>query len=147
MDRVIAIDFDGCLCDNKYPEIGAPHIYVIRKAIHEQNHGAKLILWTCRDGPLLEAAVSACKSWGLTFDAVNDNVESWKQRYGNDTRKVGATEYWDDRAVRMDGSYVETDSSVKDTALPKIGSGITKQRLTGLQRSRRAKGEQHGHLD
>lgn len=38
---------------------------------------------------------------GLHFDAVNDSLPSWKKFYGNDTRKVGATEYWDDKAYRV----------------------------------------------
>lgn len=61
--------------------------------------GAGLILWTCREGTLLQAAVDACKGWGLTFDAINESLPDWIEAYGTRPRKVGATEYWDDRAV------------------------------------------------
>ena len=105
-DKIIAIDFDGCICSNNWPDIGSPNWNVINRAKDEQQNGAKLILWTCREGPSLSAAVNACKSWGLTFDAVNSNLASAKAKYGNDTRKIGATEYWDDRAVRMDETYI-----------------------------------------
>lgn len=97
----VAIDFDGCLCANAYPDIGAPNWEIIVAAAAEQIAGAGLILWTCREGELLENALEACARWGLHFDAVNDSLPSWKKFYGNDTRKVGATEYWDDKAYRV----------------------------------------------
>lgn len=97
--KAIAIDFDGCLCDNAYPAIGAPHWSVIDRAKMEQDAGAGLILWTCREGPLLQEAVAACESWGLHFDAINESLPSWIAAFNNAPRKVGASEYWDDRAV------------------------------------------------
>ena len=101
LPKAIAIDFDGCLCANAYPDIGAPNWEIIVAAAAEQIAGAGLILWTCREGELLENALEACARWGLHFDAVNDSLPSWKQFYGNDTRKGGATEYWDDKAYRV----------------------------------------------
>ena len=98
MSRAIAIDFDGTLCENKYPNIGEPNWNVINRAKAEKERGSELILLTMREGELLDKAITACKEWGLTFDAVNDNLESWKQKFGNNPRKIGATEYWDDRA-------------------------------------------------
>lgn len=99
--RVIAVDFDGCLCDNAYPDIGAPNWRVIEAALKEREAGAALILWTCREGDMLQQALDACKGWGLEFDAVNDSLPKWKETWKNDPRKIGATEYWDDKAVRM----------------------------------------------
>lgn len=101
LQKAIAIDFGGCLCANAYPDIGAPNWEIIVAAAAEQIAGAGLILWTCREGELLENALEACARWGLHFDAVNDSLPSWKKFYGNDTRKVGATEYWDDKAYRV----------------------------------------------
>lgn len=101
LPKAIAIDFDGCLCANAYPDIGAPNWEIIVAAAAEQIAGAGLILWTCREGELLENALEACARWGLHFDAVNDSLPSWKKFYGDDTRKVGATEYWDDKAYRV----------------------------------------------
>lgn len=101
LQKAVAIDFDGCLCANAYPDIGAPNWEIIVAAAAEQIAGAGLILWTCREGELLENALEACARWDLHFDAVNDSLPSWKKFYGNDTRKVGATEYWDDKAYRV----------------------------------------------
>lgn len=104
--KVIAVDFDGCLCHNVFPEIGAPHWDVIAKARQEQRDGAGLILWTCREGDLLRDAVAACAQWGLEFDAVNENLPEWIEAFGNNPRKVGATEYWDDRARPVCEGYI-----------------------------------------
>ena len=93
--KAIAIDFDGCLCSNMYPDIGAPYWNVIYAAIQEQIAGAKLILWTC------QTAVDACSRWGLQFDAVNKNLPERIAYYGNDCRKIGADEYWDDRVRQV----------------------------------------------
>jgi hypothetical protein len=130
MTKVIAIDFDGCLCTNNWPDVGEPNWNVINRARDEQKNGAKLILWTCRDGPILDAAVKACESWGLTFDAVNENLEFLIKKWGNDTRKIGANEYWDDRAVRMDSDYVYDGG-------PNTPNTITKQKLTRQRLTRK----------
>ena len=45
--------------------------------------------------------MEACRGWGLEFDAVNENPQFRIDLYGNDCRKVGADEYWDDRSVWM----------------------------------------------
>lgn len=65
--RAIAIDFDGTLCENNYPDIGEPNWNVIYEAIQEQKHGAGLILWTCREGKLLYDAMEACFDWAFSL--------------------------------------------------------------------------------
>lgn len=102
MRKAIAIDFDGTLCENAYPDIGIPKWNIIMKALVEQQKGAGLILWTCREGNLLFDAVQACEKWGLVFDAVNASLPEWIEEWGTNPRKVGATEYWDDKAVKIE---------------------------------------------
>ena len=46
--KIIAVDFDGCLCENKWPNIGKAHEQVIHELIRQQADGAKVILWPCR---------------------------------------------------------------------------------------------------
>ena len=99
--KAIAIDYDGCIAINSWPGVGEPNWEVINRAKDEQANGAKLILWTCREGHKLEEALDACGKWGLRFDAVNDNLQELKEEWGNNPRKLAAAEYWDDRAVRM----------------------------------------------
>ena len=63
--KIIAVDFDGTLCENKWPEIGEPKQDVIEyvRYQHETN-GARLILWTNRHGDKLDQAVSWCEKHG-----------------------------------------------------------------------------------
>lgn len=99
--KIIAADFDGCLVTNKYPEIGEPIEKNIRKLKEEQSAGAKVILWTNRRGDCLKQAVDFCNDHGIRLDAVNANLPEIIEAFGGDTRKIFATEYWDDRAVLM----------------------------------------------
>lgn len=95
--KIIAVDFDGTLCENKWPEIGEANedmIYYLRK---RQAEGGKLILWTCRVGDMLQKAVNWCYNHGLFFDAVNENLPEIIESFGSDTRKIFANEYIDDR--------------------------------------------------
>jgi hypothetical protein len=99
--KTIAVDFDGTLCRYAYPGIGAPITETIECLKAEKAAGAKIILWTCRNGMLLDAAVAWCAEKGIVFDAVNGNLPENIAEYGKDTRKVSADEYWDDRAVKI----------------------------------------------
>ena len=97
--KVIAVDFDNTLFETDYPAIVRPISPVIKYAKLMRERGAKLILWTCREGKELEEAVEACRAEGLLFDAVNDNLPEMKAEWGNNPRKVAADEYWDDRGA------------------------------------------------
>lgn len=97
--KAIAIDYDGTIALGSWPGVGEPNWPVIERAKAEAAAGAKLILWTCREGDKLLEAMAACAEWGLKFDAVNDSLPEWKEDWGCSPRKIGATEYWDDRAV------------------------------------------------
>jgi len=120
---VIAIDFDGCLCADDWPEIGPPNNDIIDQAIRCQKDGACLVLWTCREDELLKAAVEACRKWGLEFDYINENPKFRIDLYGNDCRKIGADEYWDDRSVwmgRIDGFRNIRGASVQTRSRKRI---------------------------
>ena len=100
-NKIIAVDFDGTLCEDKWPEIGFPNLRLITDLISAQNRGCKLILWTCRVGEALGKAVEWCKRYGLEFDAVNENVPETIERYGTESRKVNADVYIDDKAYKI----------------------------------------------
>lgn len=142
--KAIAIDFDGCLCDNAYPAIGAPHWGVIARAKMEQEAGAGLILWTCREGPLLQEAVAACESWGLHFDAINESLPSWIAAFKNAPRKVGASEYWDDRAVPV-GIQPEMYQVIGAIGLPAVleqcAEELAELTQAALKMARKLRGE------
>lgn len=94
--KAIAVDFDGTLCENKWPKIGEPKRNVIDYLKRQQEDGCQLILWTCRTNKELDDAVAWCKEQGLEFDAVNQNTKESIEIFGEDTRKVFAHEYIDD---------------------------------------------------
>lgn len=95
--RIIAVDFDGTLCENNWPEIGSPNEELITHLINRQKDGDKLILWTCRVDDMLQVAIEWCRGKGLIFDAVNENLPEIIESFGSDTRKIFANEYIDDR--------------------------------------------------
>jgi len=92
---IIAVDFDGTIVENRYPEIGREIPFAIETLIKLQREQQHLfILWTVREGKLLEDAVEYCKKNGLKFYAVNqDNPES--KSHG--PRKLNADLFIDDR--------------------------------------------------
>lgn len=95
--RIIAVDFDGTLCENKWPEIGEPNRELIEYLKKAQSDGDKLILWTARNEEQTQKAVDWCKEQELIFDAVNDNLPENIEYFGGNSRKVYATDYIDDK--------------------------------------------------
>jgi hypothetical protein len=95
--KIYAIDFDGYLCTNAWPEIGEPNMEIINHFRGLKEMGHKLILWTCREGEMLQKAIDWCAEQGLYFDAHNENLPELIDQYGNDCRKIGADYYCDDK--------------------------------------------------
>ena len=107
---IIAVDFDGTLVEDKFPKIGEPIARVWDHLKKAQDNGAKIILWTCRNGDKLKEAVEFCSAYGLHFDAINENLDECKVLFDKDTRKVYADEYWDDKSI---AAYCYYDFSKK----------------------------------
>ena len=97
---IIAVDFDGILCENRFPEIGKPNYDMISFVRELIDKGHEVVLWTSRVDQPLEDAVDWCEDRGLHFCAVNDNAPSNKTKYKrmhpSGTRKVYADVYIDD---------------------------------------------------
>lgn len=100
--RIIAVDFDGTLAETKFPEIVAPKLRMIQFVKQLQQQGCILILWTCRCGKDLEAALKFCEEYSLKFDYINENVPENVEKWGNDSRKIFAHEYIDDKSWSPD---------------------------------------------
>ncbi len=99
---VVAVDFDGCLVTDRYPNTGESNDELFRVLIKFRKSGGKVILWTCRSGKPLESAVRYCEAMGLDFDAVNENLPERIAAFGSDPRKVGADYYIDDKAILVE---------------------------------------------
>ena len=104
---IIAVDFDGTLCMDCFPEIGVQNMPLIRNLRKSQELGDKLILWTCRAGDKLQEAVEWCREHGLLFDAVNDNLPEMVEKWGSNSRKITADIYIDDKAEIPAGMVVD----------------------------------------
>lgn len=95
---VIAVDFDGTIVEHQYPEIGEERPFAIEvlKMLIAERH--KVILWTVREGELLDAAVLWCAERGVHFYAVNSNSPEMFQeaRPMNHSCKLNADIFIDD---------------------------------------------------
>ena len=80
---IVAVDYDNTLTyGNDYPAQGDINMLAVHYLTAYRKMGGKLILFTCRTDDSLLTALSACKSVGLEFDAVNTDldstIEAWK---------------------------------------------------------------------
>ena len=95
----IAVDFDGTIVEHKYPAIGKqiPFAMEVLRALNDDGH--KLILWTVREGKLLDEAVQFCKERGVEFYAVNSEYPNASWNGSGVTRKINADVYIDDSNI------------------------------------------------
>lgn len=96
----IAVDFDGTIVEHKYPEIGREIPFAIDtlKMLIKDHH--RVILWSVREGKLLEDAVNWCKERGIEFYAVNrDYPEESTENNQHFSRKLKVDVWIDDRNI------------------------------------------------
>ena len=96
----IAVDFDGTIVEHRYPEIGKelPFATQTLKMLIEDRH--KLILWSVREGKLLDEAVEWCRKRGVEFYAINkDYPEEDLSKNQSFSRKIKADVWIDDRNI------------------------------------------------
>lgn len=97
---LIAVDFDGTIVRHRYPEIGEEIPFAVEtlKMLMAERH--RFILWTVRQGKLLDDAVEWCRQRGLEFYAVNrDYPEEDITLNEHFTRKLKVDMWIDDRNV------------------------------------------------
>ena len=93
----IAVDFDGTIVEHRYPQIGRERPFAIDTLKMLAAAGHKLILWTAREGMLLENAVEYCRERGLEFYSVNSARLDSSYEKLTSPRKLVADIYIDDR--------------------------------------------------
>ena len=96
----IAVDFDGTIVTHEYPRIGTeiPFATETLKMLAKDNH--RLILWSVREGELLQEAIDWCKERGVEFWAVNkDYPEEERDKNEHYSRKLKADYFIDDRNI------------------------------------------------
>ena len=93
----IAVDFDGTIVEHRYPKIGEeiPFATETLKIFAHERH--KLILWTVREGELLEEAIEWCRQRGVFFYSVNKDYPEEEKSHNGFSRKLKADLFIDDR--------------------------------------------------
>jgi len=107
---IIAVDFDGVICKNdEWPRIGEMMPGAVESINRIRQAGHCVIINTCRCNGELFAAVDWMKEKGIGFDYVNDNHPRMVSKYGNNSRKIYADVYIDDRNL---GGFQGWDSVI-----------------------------------
>ena len=97
---IIAVDFDGTIVTHEYPKIGKEIPFAVQTLKMLANEGHQLILWSVREGQLLEEALDRCRKRGLEFYAANkDFPEEDRTKNNHFSRKLKADLWIDDRNV------------------------------------------------
>ena len=95
----IAVDFDGTIVTHEYPRIGQelPFATETLRMLIKENH--RLILWTVREGKLLDEAIDWCRQRGVEFWAINKDYPEENGTINNNhfSRKLKADLFIDDR--------------------------------------------------
>lgn len=92
---IIAVDFDGTIVEHEYPKIGKAIPFAIETLLELQKDRHILLLWSVRDGDLLQEAVDYCAKKGLNFYAANKNHPEEDPAIAS--RKLNADLFIDDR--------------------------------------------------
>ncbi|MBP1614228.1 MAG: hypothetical protein H6Q13_1676 [Bacteroidetes bacterium] len=93
----IAVDFDGTIVEHRYPEIGKEIPFAIDTLKMLQRDRHKLIMWTVREGLLLDEAVEWCRERGIEFYAVNKDYPEESFEDKGFSRKLKVDLFIDDR--------------------------------------------------
>lgn len=98
--EVVAVDFDGTLCQSAFPGIGPPDNDAIKIINDHYDRGGIIIIHTCRQ---IGYNIYNDMYWwlqdnGVKYHLINENHPSRTAMYGGcDSRKIGADMYIDDR--------------------------------------------------
>ncbi len=122
---IIAVDFDGTIVTDAYPQIGKPQLFAFETLKRLQNDGHRLILWTYRCGSKLNEAVAFCKENGIDFYAVNSSFPN-EEFTGKESRKIAADLFIDDRNI---GGFI---------GWGEVYQKLTKEEAPSLKRKRKS---------
>ena len=89
----IAVDFDGTIVEHRYPRIGEEIPFAVEtlKLLQQEKH--RLILWSVREGELLDEAIEWCRARGLEFYAANKDYPEEERDHQGFSRKLKADIY------------------------------------------------------
>lgn len=97
---IIAVDCDGTVWTDRYPEIGEPNEALLAELRDAQAAGHYIVAWTMREGQD-DLICDWFLSQGVVLSAVNDNLPHVKTQWGNNPRKIFADVYVDNLALHV----------------------------------------------
>ena len=140
---IIAVDFDGILCENRFPDIGRPYYEMISFVRQLIDEGHEVVLWTSRTGDRLAEAAMWCEDRGLHFCAINENAPSnlaqYLSEYPTPSPKVYADLYLEDRCPWFT-RYADTTKGGTESAVGKL-IDHTRRSINKMESERRQREE------
>lgn len=92
----VAFDFDGTLCENKFPEIGEPKEDIVKLLKIFNENKWNIIIWTCRSNNYKDNMVDWLNDNKIPYDSINENPNNY---FKNESRKIYADLYIDDKGI------------------------------------------------
>lgn len=126
--KIIAVDFDGTIVQDQYPDIGKALPFAFETLKMLQKEGHRLILWTYRFGGKLDEAVEFCRENGVEFYAVNRSFPEEKYNEREASRKIHADLFIDDRNLGGMRSWGEIYQMVSTKTSAKPGAAKPKKK-------------------
>lgn len=98
-ELVLAIDFDGTIVELAYPKVGEmkPEADIYINKLYDEGH--HILIHTCRCGEHEQDAKEFLESKGIKFHELNNNIPHLIEMYANDSRKLSADIYIDDKCL------------------------------------------------
>lgn len=93
----LAIDFDGTIVTNDYPEVGTLKPNVVETIQKLYAEGYTILINTCRTGVYEKDAIQCLKKNKIPYHAINENLPEVVMQYPAEARKLSADLYIDDR--------------------------------------------------
>lgn len=104
----LSIDFDGTIVEDTYPDVGQVRPYAIRYLQALEGEGHVIIINSNREGKYKEDAIEFLKQNNIPFHYFNENDQRLIDKYSNDSRKIGADLYIDDKSLFYNGECWST---------------------------------------
>lgn len=131
----IAVDFDGTIVEHCYPKIGKEIPFAIDTLKMLQRDRHKLIMWTVREGLLLDEAVEWCRERGIEFYAVNKDYPEESLEDKGFSRKLKVDLFIDDRNLGGLPDWGVTYRMIKEkVGFEEVYSEMPEQPLTRKKR-------------
>lgn len=111
---ILAIDFDGTICHGTYPAIEGMQPHAAEAIANFYTSGHYIIIWTCRTGEPLLAAINWLLENNIPFHRVNAGNPDNIAKYGNEGKKIYAHVYIDDKNLGGFPGWKEAESLIKE---------------------------------